>query len=228
MAEKVLIIDDDEATVWLISTVLKRSNFEVFETFSPEEGLRQAYQKHPDIILLDVMMPNMDGWEVCRRLRELSDVPIIFLTAKTSIKDVVQGLEIGGDDYIVKPFDNRELVARVKAHLRRNAEQAPSDELSFANGDLRINFQSREVFVRGQAVELTPKEFALLTLLARNAGRVLTRSELIAQTWGPEYGDSNESLKLYVHYLRKKIERNPEKPEFIITSRGVGYRFASK
>jgi DNA-binding response OmpR family regulator len=174
------------------------------------------------------MMPEMDGWEVCRRLRDMSDVPIVFITAKNAIKDVVKGLEIGGDDYIVKPFDNRELVARIKIHLRRVTDHRTTDELTFSNGDLKINFMTREVTVRGKVVELTPKEFSLLSLLARNAGRVLTRSELIAQAWGPEYGEANESLKLYVHYLRKKIERTPEKPEFILTSRGVGYRFATK
>jgi two-component system KDP operon response regulator KdpE len=181
------------------------------------------------MLLLDVMMPEMDGWELCRKLREFSDVPVMFITAKSGIKDVVKGLEIGGDDYIVKPFDNRELVARVKAHLRRqSADHKTTDELSFNNNELRINFLTREVFVRGQPVELTPKEFSLLSLLARNAGRVLTRSELIAQAWGPEYGDATESLKLYVHYLRKKIERNPDRPDYIITSRGVGYRFANR
>lgn len=227
MADKILIIDDDEATVWLISTVLKRSGFEVFETFSPEEGLRQAYQKHPDIILLDVMMPNMDGWEVCRRLRVLSDVPIIFLTAKTGIKDVVQGLELGADDYIVKPFDNTELVARVKAHLRRVPVQAGTEELVFDNGNFKINFLNRLVDVRGQTVELTPRKFDLLAVLAKNAGRVLTRAELLSQAWGPEYAGASDSLKLYIHYLRKKVERDPENPEYILTSRGVGYRFAN-
>ncbi|MBI4772121.1 MAG: response regulator transcription factor [Chloroflexi bacterium] len=227
MAEKVLIIDDDESTVWLISTILKHNQFEVVETFSPEEGLRKAYQEHPDIVLLDVMMPNMDGWEVCRRLRELSDVPIVFLTAKTSIKDVVRGLELGADDYLVKPFDNSELIARVKAHLRRVPSQETTDELTFSDGDFRINFLNREVEVRGALVELTPKEFELLGILAHNAGRVLTRSELLSQAWGPEYAEARESLKLYVHYLRKKIERDPENPEYILTARGVGYRFAN-
>ncbi len=228
MPEKVLVIDDDENTLWLVSTLLQQNGYDVLKSASPTEGLKVAREQLPQLVLLDVMMPEMDGWEVCRRLREFSEAPVLFITAKSGIKDVVKGLEIGGDDYIVKPFDNRELVARVKAHLRRGADDAPADELSFANGDLRIHFPSREVTVRGKVVDLTPKEFALLTLLARNAGRVLTRSELIAQTWGPEYGDSNESLKLYVHYLRKKIERDPDNPEFILTSRGVGYRFASK
>ena len=229
MSEKILVIDDDENTLWLIGTLLQHNGLEVLKAASPIEGLKIAREQKPNLILLDVMMPEMDGWEVCRRLRDMSDVPIVFITAKNAIKDVVKGLEIGGDDYIVKPFDNRELVARVKAHLRRRmADEREADELSFSNGELRINFLSREVTVRGQTVELTPKEFALLALLARNAGRVLTRSELIAQAWGPEYGEANESLKLYIHYLRKKIERSPERPDFILTSRGVGYRFVNK
>lgn len=229
MAEKILVIDDDENTLWLVSTLLQHNGFQAVTTSMPADGLKIAQDQKPDMVLLDVMMPDMDGWEVCRRLREFSEVPVMFITAKSGIKDVVRGLEIGGDDYIVKPFDNRELVARVKAHLRRqSSDHKTTDELVFNNGELRINFLTREVFVRNQLVELTPKEFSLLSLLARNAGRVLTRSELIAQAWGPEYGDATESLKLYVHYLRKKIERNPDKPDYIITSRGVGYRFASR
>lgn len=228
MADKILVVDDDENTVWLISTILKRSNFEVIESFTPEDGLKQAYQKHPDLVLLDVMMPGMDGWEVCRRLRELSDVPIIFLTAKASIDDVVKGLDTGADDYLIKPFDKEELVARVRAHLRRVPIQKDVDELTFDNGNLTINFLNREVRVRGKVVELTPKEFDLLSTLVRNVGRVLTRQELITQAWGPEYAEANESLKLYIHYLRKKIEADPAKPEYILTSRGVGYRFADK
>jgi DNA-binding response OmpR family regulator len=228
MSEKILVIDDDDNTLWLIGTLLQHNGFQVLKTASPMDGLKIAREDNPDLVLLDVMMAEMDGWEVCRHLRETSDVPVVFITAKSAMKDVVKGLEIGGDDYIVKPFDNRELVARVKAHLRRARDKRNSDELVFANGDLRINFMSREVTVRGQVVELTPKEFSLLSLLARNAGRVLTRGELIAQAWGPEYGDATESLKLYVHYLRKKIERNPERPDFILTSRGVGYRFAAR
>ncbi len=229
MTEKVLVIDDDENTLWLVSTLLQHNGYQVLSALTPAEGLRLAEEQQPNLVLLDVMMPDVDGWEVCRRLREMTEVPILFITAKTGIKDVVKGLEIGGDDYIVKPFDNRELVARVKAHLRRQTtSQSISDELTFNNGELRINFLTREVTVRGQLVELTPKEFSLLSMLAKNAGRVITRSELIAQAWGPAYGDAVESLKLYIHYLRKKLETDPEKPGYIITSRGVGYRFVSK
>jgi DNA-binding response OmpR family regulator len=228
MPNKILVIDDDENTLWLIGTLLQHNDFEVLKTTSATEGLELTRDQKPDLVLLDVMMPDMDGWEMCRRLRETSAVPIIFITAKSSVKDVVKGLELGGDDYVVKPFDNHELLARIRTQLRRGTAERGADELVFADGDLRINFQTREVTVYGKVVELTPKEFTLLSVLARNAGRVLTRGELITQTWGPEYGEANESLKLYVHYLRKKIERTPNKPEFILTSRGVGYRFANK
>lgn len=229
MSEKILVIDDDENTLWLVSTLLQHNGFQTVTSGASAEGLKLAQEHQPDMVLLDVMMPEIDGWELCRRMREFTSVPVMFITAKSGIRDVVKGLEIGGDDYIVKPFDNRELVARVKAHLRRQgSDKKATDELRFNNGELKINFLSREVYVRDQLVELTPKEFSLLSLLARNAGRVLTRGELIAQAWGPEYGDSNESLKLYIHYLRKKLELDPDKPEYILTSRGVGYRFAAK
>jgi DNA-binding response OmpR family regulator len=228
MPNKILVIDDDENTLWLIGTLLQHNEFDVIKTTSATEGLEMTRNQKPDLVLLDVMMPELDGWEVCRRLRETSAVPIIFITAKSSVKDVVKGLEIGGDDYVVKPFDNHELLARIRTQLRRGTAERGADELVFADGNLKINFQTREVTVYGNVVELTPKEFTLLSVLARNAGRVLTRSELITQTWGPEYGEANESLKLYIHYLRKKIERDPNKPEFILTSRGVGYRFANK
>jgi len=174
------------------------------------------------------MMPDMDGWEVCKRLREMSDVPIIFVTARTDVKEVVRGLEMGADDYIVKPYENDELVARVRAHLRRAPRPSMSEELVFNGGDFRINFMNREVWVRNELKHLTPKEFNLLGVLVRNAGRVVTRTELVTQAWGEEYGDAIDSLKLYVHYLRQKIEINPEQPDYILTSRGVGYRFVNR
>jgi two-component system KDP operon response regulator KdpE len=226
MSEKILVIDDEEMTVQLISILLERRGYEVIKAYRAEDGLRRAYRSHPDLILLDIMMPDMDGWEVCRRLRELSDVPIVFLTAKDDVRDVVKGLEMGADDYIVKPYDNNELVARVRAHLRRAPKPSVSEELVFDAGNFRINFISREVRVRGNPVHLTPKEFNLLGVLARNAGRVLTRTELVKEAWGPEYGDAIDSLKLYIHYLRQKIEKDPQHPAYILTSRGVGYRFA--
>ncbi len=227
MTEKILVIDDEDLTVQLISMLLERRNYEVVKAYRAEEGLRLAYRTHPDLILLDIMMPDMDGWEVCRRLRELSDVPIIFLTAKDDVRDVVKGLEMGADDYIVKPYDNNELVARIRAHLRRAPKPSVAEELVFDAGNFRINFISREVRVDGEAVHLTPKEFNLLGVLARNAGRVITRTELVKEAWGPEYSDAIDSLKLYIHYLRQKIEQDPQHPKYILTSRGVGYRFAN-
>jgi DNA-binding response OmpR family regulator len=228
MAEKILVIDDDDATVQLITILLERRGYEVIKALRAEDGLRKAYRTHPDLVLLDIMMPDMDGWEVCRRLRDLSDVPIVFLTARTDMRDVVRGLEMGADDYILKPYDNDELVARIRAHLRRSPSPAVSEELVFNGGDFRVNFLNREVRVRNKPVHLTPKEFNLLGVMVRNAGRVITRTDLVKEAWGPEYSDAIDSLKLYIHYLRQKIEQDPQHPEYILTSRGVGYRFASR
>jgi len=228
MPEKILVIDDEESTLEVLRILLERKGFEVFKAARAEDGLRQAYRNHPDLVLLDIMMPEMDGWEVCRRLRELSDVPIIFLTARVDMRDVVKGLEMGADDYIVKPYDNEELVARIRAHLRRAPQPAVSEELIFNGGEFRINFLNREVTVRQEVIRLTPKEFSLLSVLVRNAGRVITRAELVKEAWGTQYGYAVESLKLYIHYLRQKIEVDPQRPQYILTSRGVGYRFASR
>jgi DNA-binding response OmpR family regulator len=228
MVEKILVIDDDDSTVQLISILLERRGYEVIKALRAEEGLRKAYRTHPDLVLLDIMMPDMDGWEVCHRLRELSDVPIVFLSARTDMRDVVRGLEMGADDYIIKPYDNDELIARIRAHLRRSPSPVVSEELVFNGGEFRVNFLNREVRVRNKQVHLTPKEFSLLGVLVRNAGRVITRADLVKEAWGPLYGDAVDSLKLYIHYLRQKIESDPGRPEYILTSRGVGYRFASR
>jgi DNA-binding response OmpR family regulator len=228
MSEKILVIDDEETTVQLIALLLERRGFDVIKAYRAEDGLRKAYRYQPDLVLLDIMMPDMDGWEVCRRLREMSDVPIIFLTARSEVQDVVHGLEIGADDYVSKPYDNDELVARIQAHLRRSPRTNMSDEMVFNGGDLRINFMNREVYVRNEMKHLTPKEFNLLGVLVRNAGRVVSRNELVTQAWGEEYADAIDSLKLYVHYLRQKLEINPSQPDYILTSRGVGYRFVNR
>lgn len=228
MAEKILVIDDEETTVQLIAILLERRGYEVIKAFRADDGLRKAYRNQPDLVLLDIMMPDMDGWDVCKRLREMSDVPILFLTARGEVRDVVRGLEMGADDYIVKPYDNDELVARVKAHLRRSPRPNMSEELVFNGGDFRINFMNREVRVRNETKHLTPKEFNLLGVLVRNAGRVVTRNELVTEAWGEEYADAIDSLKLYIHYLRQKLESNPDRPEYILTLRGVGYRFMDR
>jgi len=228
MPEKILIIDDEEPTVQLISMLLEKRGFETIKAYRAEEGLRNAYRYQPDLVLLDVMMPDMDGWDVCKRLREMSDVPIIFLTARDDVKDIVHGLELGSDDYVIKPFNNEELIARIKAHLRRSPRPSMSEEIVFNDGDFRINFMNREVWVHNELKHLTPKEFNLLAVLIRSAGRVVSRNDLVTQAWGEEYGDAIDSLKLYIHYLRQKLERNPQQPEYIVTSRGVGYRFVNR
>lgn len=226
MAEKILVIDDEKSTVQLVSMLLSRRGFEVHKAYCAQGGLRMAYHQQPDLVLLDIVMADIDGWEVCKRLREMSDVPIIFFTALGSAKNIVKGLEIGADDYIVKPVDDDELVARIRARLRRSPRPNMSEELVFNQGELRINFMNREVWVRDTHKHLTPKEFNLLAVMVRSAGRVVPRKELVTEAWGEEYSDAIDSLKLYVHYLRQKLEINPQQPEYILTSRGVGYRFA--
>jgi two-component system KDP operon response regulator KdpE len=228
MTHKILIIDDEQTTVQLLTMLLEDEEFEVVKALRAEDGLKKAYNTHPDLVLLDVTMPSMDGWEVCRRLRELSEIPIIFLSARTEVKDVVKGLEMGADDYILKPWDNEELLARIRAHLRRVPAPSMSEELIFDGGKFRINFLNREVIVRDELVHLTPKEFKLLSILVKNAGRVIPRNELVKEAWGPEYADATDSLKLYIHYLRQKVEIDAQNPEYVLTSRGVGYRFANR
>ncbi|MCC6566079.1 MAG: response regulator transcription factor [Chloroflexi bacterium] len=228
MSDTVLIVDDDETTLRVLELLLARAGYEVVRAGSAEDGLRKAYRFQPDIVLLDVNMPQMDGWEMCHRLREMSDVPILFLAASASSEDVVRGLELGADDFIAKPFDPQELLARIKAHLRRAPRSAPSEEMAFDDGDFRVNFLNREVYVRDQLCHLTPKEFNLLGILVRNAGRVVAREDLVRQAWGEEYGDAIDSLKLYIHYLRRKLEIDPNHPSYIVTSRGVGYRFMTR
>lgn len=228
MAEKILIIDDEKSTVHLLSLLLKERGYEVYDAPDAQTGLRMAYKHQPDLVLLEVVLPDREGWDVCRQLRDLSDMPIIFVSARADKTDVIKGLEVGADDYVTKPFDDDELIARIKARLRRTPKTTLHEEYVFNNGDFRINFMNREVWIRNKLKHLTPKEFNLLAVLARNAGRVVSRRELVTEAWGDEYGDAIDSLKLYIHYLRQKLETDPQKPEYILTSRGVGYRFVQR
>lgn len=225
MTDRLLIIDDDTTCIRQTVQLLENVGFEVFSAQNGEEGLRTAYRHQPDLVLLAIEMPLLDGWEVCRRLRNMSDVPIVFLSQTHNIGQIVRGLEIGADDVVVKPYNPEELVARVRAHLRRAPRPRLGEELVLDNGAFCINFMNREVRVRGDIKHLTPKEFNLLSVLVRNAGRVVPRDELVADAWGEDFKVAVDSLKLYIHYLRHKIERNPERPDYIITSRGIGYRF---
>ncbi|MDE2776812.1 MAG: response regulator transcription factor [Chloroflexota bacterium] len=224
-AGKILIIDDEQPAVDVISTLARQLDYEVYHALSGQQGLRIAYQQQPDLVMLDAVLPDRDGWAICRQLRDLADASIIFVSARTNKEDVIRGLELGADDYVTKPFDADVLLARIKACLRRSTKARQIAELVFDNGNFRINFLNRQVWIRNAVTHLTPKEFNLLAVLARNAGRVVTRADLVTQAWGEEYRDAVDSLKLYIHYLRQKLELNPQQPRYILTSRGVGYRF---
>jgi two-component system, OmpR family, KDP operon response regulator KdpE len=180
-------------------------------------------QEHqPDLVIMDVMMPEMDGWEACRKLREFSQVPVLMLTAKVQSQDIVTGLDSGADDYLVKPFNMDELMARVRALLRR--VPSPNRPVAGGNGEIVIDKQKREVLVRGEPVDLTPTEYDLLLMLAENAGTVLEHEALLRSVWGQEYTKDNDYLKVYIWHLRRKLEQDPRDPKLLLTEWGVGYR----
>ena len=228
MAIKILVVDDSKDTTWLLRRTLTDENYEVEIAQNGLDGLRLAYHFRPDLVLLDVMMPDMDGWTTLRRLREFSEVPVIMLTAVGGEKSLVQGLDSGADDYVTKPFSMEELKARIRAVLRRKglSEADSSPLLQFDGDQLIIDPSSQEVTVRGEVVDLTPTEYKLLLCLAYNAGRVLTPDQILDNVWGPGYEDSAANVKLYIWYLRRKIELDPADPCYIITKRGTGYYLA--
>jgi two-component system KDP operon response regulator KdpE len=226
MSARILVIEDDPAIASLTQLQLENRGYQVEIAKNGVEGLRQAYAWQPDLVVLDIMMPDMDGWTVCERLRELSDVPIVFVTAIGKEQDIVRGLEMGADDYIVKPFSPRELVARVDAVMRRGERSRGSaiEARTYENGPLSVNLESRQVKLNSEHVDLTPIEFKLLSTFIRNEDKVLTHRFLLSQVWGPAYEEERQYLKLYVWYLRQKIEEDPSSPRLILTERGVGYR----
>jgi two-component system KDP operon response regulator KdpE len=228
MAEKILVIDDKKEMTWLLERALTEEGYDVEIAYNGQEGLRQAYASRPDLILLDVMMPGMDGWDMLRRLREFSDIPVIMLTAMGGEDDKVHGLDIGADDYVTKPFGMPELKARIRSALRRAAlvQASKSPVLRFNGGELVIDPSSHSVTVRGKVIELTPTEYKLLLYLSYNAGRVLTYDQILESVWGPGYDESLSNVKLYIWYLRRKIEVDPGDPVYIQTQRGVGYIFS--
>jgi DNA-binding response OmpR family regulator len=228
MPIKILVVDDSNDTTWLLKRTLTEENYEVEIALNGLEGLRQAYNFRPDLVLLDVMMPDMDGWTTLRRLREFSEVPVIMLTALGGETRLVQGLDSGADDYVTKPFGMEELKARIRAVLRRRGldESSHSPSLQFDDGQLLIDPSSQRVTVRGEVVSLTPTEYRLLLCLAYNAGRVLTSDQILENVWGPGYEDSAANVKLYIWYLRRKLEEDPRQPVYIMTKRGTGYYLA--
>ena len=225
---KLLVVDDAEEVIEAVTVSfgLQWRETEVIGAADGETALDLIEQQHPDVVLLDIAMPGMDGFETLRRIREFADVPVIMLTARDDVLDKVKGLELGADDYVTKPFDHLELLARVKALLRRlDMPQPTSRAPSFRSGDLEVDFAAQEVRLRGEPVPLTATEYKLLYHLVRNAGRVLQHETLLAKVWGSEYVDEVDYLRVYVRRLRRKLEQDPERPRHILTERGLGYRF---
>ncbi|MEV1143808.1 response regulator transcription factor [Micromonospora sp. NPDC049799] len=223
---RVLVVEDEESFSDALSYMLRKEGFEVSVAATGPSALTEFDRTGADIVLLDLMLPEMSGTEVCRQLRQRSHVPIIMVTARDSEIDKVVGLEIGADDYVTKPYSPRELVARIRAVLRRqSAEVAESGAPTLAAGPVRMDIERHVVTVDGAAVQLPLKEFELLELLLRNAGRVLTRGQLIDRVWGADYVGDTKTLDVHVKRLRSKIEPEPSAPRFIVTVRGLGYKF---
>jgi two-component system KDP operon response regulator KdpE len=219
----ILVVDDEPQIRRVMRTALAAQSYVILEAHTGEEALEMMRHERPDLVLLDVNMPGIGGLAACREIRAASDVPIIMLTVRNSERDKVSALDAGADDYVVKPFGMEELLARIRAALRR----APSAEAvpPFVSNDLSIDFESRSVTVRGRPVRLTPKEFELLRLLVANQGKALPHRKLLQAVWGPDYGEETEYLRVFINQLRKKIESDPRNPRYIRTDPWVGYRF---
>jgi two-component system KDP operon response regulator KdpE len=223
---RILVVDDEERMVRFIRLNLEHDGFQVYEAFNGKQAIDKIRSNLPDLVLLDVMMPDIDGFEVLEMIRESNTVPVIMLTAKGEEEDRVHGLELGADDYITKPFSPRELVSRVRAVLRRTEMTGASTHgLIEVDDRLKIDFDRHEVWVEDNLVKLRPTEYRLLYHLVQNAGWVLTHDQILTKVWGYEYRDEPHYVRLYINYLRQKIEKDPANPKYILTERGVGYRF---
>lgn len=223
---KILVVDDEPHMVKLVEANLRAAGYEVVSAVDGRTALAAAERELPDLIILDIMLPGIDGYEVCRRIREYSAVPILMLTARSSEIDLVRGFDVGADDYLEKPFSINELLVRVRAVLKRSKfVQEIIQHPPLAVGDLTIDFAKRRVTVRGTEIKLSPTEYKLLTKLALNANRVVLHQDLLRDVWGPEYRTETEYLRVYIHYLRQKMEDDPANPKRIITHPGAGYMF---
>ncbi len=222
----ILVVDDEPRLVTFMRVNLEAEGCRVISADNGRKALEKVREDMPDAVLLDIMMPGLDGYETLRRLREFSAVPVVILTAKDEEEDRIRGLELGADDYIGKPFSHRELVSRLRAVLRRHYVM-PTQAVSTTRIDdrLTVDFDRREVLVNSERISLRPTEYRLLYHLVQNAGFVMPHETLLAKVWGPEYRDESHYLRLYVTYLRQKIEEDPASPRYILTERGVGYRF---
>lgn len=227
VSKTVLIVDDDKETVELIRLYLNRDGYRVLAAYDGTEALHLAREKRPDLIVLDLMLPGLSGLEVCRTLRDESDVPIIMLTAKTTEQDRVAGLNLGADDYVPKPFSPRELAARVRAVLRRLPEEAyQRGPTEIQNGELMVNFVKHEAYFAGRRLDLTATEFRLLGVFLREPGRVFGRGELVGKVMGYDFDGFDRTIDVHILNLRRKLEPDPNHPTYIVNVHGVGYRYA--
>ncbi|MEN6300603.1 MAG: response regulator transcription factor [Anaerolineaceae bacterium] len=222
---RILVVDDEERMVRFIRLNLEHDGFQVIEAFKGMEAIDKLRSSLPDLVLLDVMLPDLDGFEVLKIIREVSNIPVIMLTAKGEEEDRVKGLELGADDYISKPFSPRELVSRVRAVLRRTEASSGLHGVIEVDDRLKLDFDRHEIWVDGKLVQLRPTEYRLLYHLVQNAGWVLPHDQILAKVWGYEYRDEPHYVRLYINYLRNKIEKDPANPQYILTERGIGYRF---
>ena len=227
---KALIIDDDPDILEVVSLCfeIRWPDATVLKASDGESGFALFKKEGADIVILDLGLPDVDGLEICRRLREESDVLIIILTVRNQQKDIVRGLEMGADDYITKPFDQMEFMARTQAVLRRGQKLSDLSERVFSDGELIINLPDREVRLHGEVVKLTPTEYNLLYHLVTNAGKPMTHRELLIKVWGEEYSDATDYLKVHIQHLRRKLSDDPSNPHVILTERGIGYKFIAK
>ena len=220
---KILLVDDEATILETIEHKLRKEGFSVFTAPSAEEGMRLFKHVRPDLMVLDVMLPNRSGFDLCKAIRKDSHMPIIFLSARGSDSDRLNGLEMGGDDYVVKPFNLSELTARIKAVLRRSSGDTPMEIAE--SGDLRIDPRTHTATVGGNAVEFAPKEFALLYFLVRNPGQVFTRDQLLDRVWGQDAYVTSRTVDVHMRWLRSRVEVDPANPKRLLTVRGVGYKF---
>lgn len=222
----ILIVDDEPRIRDFVRMNLELEHYSVIEANNGSEGLERLRAHLPDLVVLDVMMPEMDGFETLKAIRDVSTIPVIMLTVRQNEQDKIRGLDLGADDYLAKPFSPRELLSRIRALLRRSFMAPPSRKTEIiVDSDLKIDFARREVIVRGKKVVLRPTEYRLLYHLMSNAGRLLTHETLLSKVWGREYRDEAHYLRLYITYLRQKLEKDPAHPQYILTERGAGYRF---
>ena len=226
MPRKVLLIDDDVSILELLERYLDKAGYNVITAGNGIQGLQQLYEQRPDIVVLDVMMPRMDGWETCRRIREMTDVPIIMLTVKGEEPDKLKAFRLGVDDYVTKPFSFAELTARIRAVLQRAGRGDEEDrQLRIQVGGLVLDRKTRVAIRDNETIELTPTEFLLLSVLMGRAGEVISPEDLVTAVWGPDYVDATGYIRRYVWHLRQKIEPDPANPTYILNERGFGYRF---